>query len=48
MRPAVIGAHNLYEGGNFTQVSDTPGAHYRPQLGFAQYPAAGLNIPPAT
>ena len=36
---AVIGAGNLYVGGNFLQVSDTPGANYRSQPGLAVYPA---------
>ena len=38
---AFIGAHQMYVGGNFTQVSDTPGANYRSQLGLAIYPAIG-------
>src|SRR5581483_8168869 len=36
---AVIGARNLYVGGNFLKVSDTPGANYRAQPGLAIYPA---------
>jgi hypothetical protein len=36
---AYIGARNLYVGGNFIRVSDTPGANYRPQPGLAVYPA---------
>jgi hypothetical protein len=36
-----VGAHHLYVGGNFTKVSDTPQANYRPQPGLAVYPAIG-------
>src|SRR5207244_3473497 len=38
---ATIVAHSLYVGGNFSRVSDTPGANYRPQPGLAVYPAYG-------
>jgi hypothetical protein len=38
---ALIGAHHLYVGGNFTKVSDTPQANYRFQPGLAVYPANG-------
>ena len=37
----LIGAHCLYVGGNFQEVSDTPGANFRSQPGFAEYPAIG-------
>jgi hypothetical protein len=36
---AYIGAGNLYVGGNFLRVSDTPGSNYRSQPGLAVYPA---------
>jgi hypothetical protein len=36
---AALGAHHLYVGGDFNRVSDTPGANYRSQPGFAMYPA---------
>ena len=32
---------HLYVGGNFREVSDTPGANYRGQPGLAIYPATG-------
>ncbi|HKN90786.1 MAG TPA: hypothetical protein VJ622_10930, partial [Acidimicrobiia bacterium] len=38
---ALIGAHYLYIGGNFQLVSDTPGANFRRQPGFAEFPAIG-------
>jgi hypothetical protein len=38
---ALIGAHYLYIAGNFQQTSDTPGANFRRQPGFAQFPAIG-------
>jgi hypothetical protein len=38
---ALIGAHNLYIAGNFQLTSDTPGANFRRQPGFAQFPAIG-------
>ncbi len=37
---AFAGARFLYVGGNFREVSDTPGANYRNQPGLAIYPAA--------
>jgi hypothetical protein len=37
----LIGAQRLYVGGNFQEVSDTPGANFRSQPGFAEYPATG-------
>jgi hypothetical protein len=36
---AYAGVHYLYVGGNFREVSDTPGANYRAQPGLAIYPA---------
>jgi hypothetical protein len=36
---AYAGVHYLYVGGNFREVSDTPGANYRSQPGLAIYPA---------
>ena len=36
---AYAGVHYLYVGGNFEDVSDTPGANYRSQPGLAIYPA---------
>jgi hypothetical protein len=38
---ALIGAHDLYIAGNFQLVSDTPGANFRRQPGFAEFPAIG-------
>jgi hypothetical protein len=39
---ALVGAHFLYVGGNFQEVSDMPApAGLRPQPGFAEYPAIG-------
>jgi hypothetical protein len=38
---AVVGAHNLYVGGNFLQVRDSPTGKHQPQPGFAMYPANG-------
>jgi hypothetical protein len=38
---AIIGAHNLWVGGNFARVKDNPGAPYRSQPGLARYPANG-------
>jgi hypothetical protein len=38
---ALIGAHYLYIAGNFQLVSDTPGANFRRQPGFAEFPAIG-------
>jgi len=38
---ALIGAHYLYIAGNFQLVSDTPGANFRSQPGFAEFPAIG-------
>ena len=38
---AYVGTSHLYVGGNFTKVSDTPGAHFRAQPGIAIYNAIG-------
>jgi len=38
---ALIGAHYLYIAGNFQLTSDTPGANFRRQPGFAEFPAIG-------